>query len=497
MLELLTANEKDELSKYSYNVVDNSITTKLLTPYWNKVTKYVPDYVAPNVLSLSGLLLTIYSYYITYNYSHAYPRTVALICAILLFAYQTLDAIDGKHARRIQNNSPLGELFDHACDSIGTIFVTLTVSTTLGISSSSILFYITQSALMLFLMEHLKSFRSNKIIFIEYTGPGEILFGCIIILLWKFVTGWSLIPQVILHSRIFGIIIFGLYWFTYVHSLCYTAFSIRLFEVVSFSKLWNQFGSVFSFYWTNDPHYGTKTGILFCLFMRHINAILLWYGLLPSWELQDVIAHGLVLSVVISDLIVSKMAKRELHPIIVVTSMLSAFNHNLMIFILVSVYFIKIFYEISDGLGLPLLTPAVNVYASGVWDLLHVGHMKHFNQISKLGNRVLIGVHTDEDVKSYKRIPTLTMEERALTASYCKGVSKVIKSAPLILTKEFIKEHNIHKVAASVEYDSPDDEYYRVPREMGILHIIDRIPGISTSDIMKRVIDNNENNNDK
>ena len=239
--------------------------------------------------------------------------------------------------------------------------------------------------------------------------------------------------------------------------------------------------------WSKDPHYGTRVGVLLCLVMRQINGILLWYDLIPSWDLQDVIAHGLILSVVISDLIVAKMANRELHPIIVIGSMLSVFNHNLMIYILVIVYFLKMFHEICEGLGLPLLTPVINVYASGVWDLLHKGHMRHFDQISELGNRLLIGVHDDDDVKKYKRTPTLTMEERATTASYCKGVSGVIRSAPLVLTKEFINEHNIHKVVASVEYDSPDDEYYRVPREMGILYIINRIPGVSTTEIMERV----------
>lgn len=483
MITLLTEKQKRNLSKWSYSVDDPSITTKLLTPYWNKVAGYVPEYVSPNVLSLAGLLLTVYAYYITYLYSSFYPRCVALVCAILLFGYQTLDAIDGKHARKIKNDSPLGELFDHACDSVGTLFVILTVATTVGITSSAILFYITQGGLMLFLSEHLKAFRTKKVTFFKYTGPGEILLVCMTILIWKFVTGWSLIPEVILHSSLFSVVFFGLYWLIYVYSLVYTAVGI---DLNNFDEKKLSIGYVIGL-WKKDPHYGTKVGVLLCLAMRHINGILLWYGLIPSWDLQDVIAHGLVLSVVISDLIVAKMARRELHPVIVIASMLSVFNHNLMIYILVGVYFIKMFREICDGLGLPLLTPVVNVYASGVWDLLHLGHMKHFDQISNLGNRLLIGVHDDKDVESYKRTPTLTMEERATTASYCKGVSGVIRSAPLILTEEFIREHNIHKVVSSVEYDSPDDEYYRVPREMGILHIINRVPGVSTSGIMERV----------
>lgn len=37
-----------------------------------------------------------------------------------MFIYQSLDAIDGKQARRTGTSTPLGELFDHGCDSIST-----------------------------------------------------------------------------------------------------------------------------------------------------------------------------------------------------------------------------------------------------------------------------------------------------------------------------------------------------------------------------------------
>ena len=41
-----------------------------------------------------------------------------LFTALGLFIYQSLDAIDGKQARRTNSASPLGELFDHGCDSV-------------------------------------------------------------------------------------------------------------------------------------------------------------------------------------------------------------------------------------------------------------------------------------------------------------------------------------------------------------------------------------------
>jgi phosphatidylglycerophosphate synthase len=49
-----------------------------------------------------------------------YPLILYIIAAVGVFMYQTLDALDGKQARRIKAFSPLGQLFDHGCDSFST-----------------------------------------------------------------------------------------------------------------------------------------------------------------------------------------------------------------------------------------------------------------------------------------------------------------------------------------------------------------------------------------
>ena len=56
------------------------------------------------------------------------PWWTTFSCALGLFIYQTLDAIDGKQARRTKTSSPLGELFDHGCDSLSTVFVSIASS---------------------------------------------------------------------------------------------------------------------------------------------------------------------------------------------------------------------------------------------------------------------------------------------------------------------------------------------------------------------------------
>lgn len=41
-------------------------------------------------------------------------------------------------------------------------------------------------------------------------------------------------------------------------------------------------------------------------------------------------------------------------------------------------------------------------YAAGAFDLFHVGHVDFLEQVSKLGDFIVIGIHTDPVVNMYK-----------------------------------------------------------------------------------------------
>ena len=99
-VSLLTPDNLDALRRWRYDIVDDSITTKLFTPFWNRAVLYFPEHVPANVITLVGLLLCYFSAYITYNPGHVvltgfwagWPSFLAALC---IFAYQTLDALDG------------------------------------------------------------------------------------------------------------------------------------------------------------------------------------------------------------------------------------------------------------------------------------------------------------------------------------------------------------------------------------------------------------------
>src|SRR5437879_379725 len=137
-----TKEQLHNLSHWTYSIVDKSNTTQVLTPLWDYLVTLVPNTVAPNVLSLTGLLCILYSFHLSYHYITIYPNLIAFFIFILVFAYMNLDAIDGKHARRTNNASPLGELFDHSCVNIGVVFLTMTMTHIYNIESPLIQWYL-------------------------------------------------------------------------------------------------------------------------------------------------------------------------------------------------------------------------------------------------------------------------------------------------------------------------------------------------------------------
>jgi cytidyltransferase-like protein len=455
----LNNRDLDNLSKWKYSVEDNSITTEYSTPSWRYLTGFMPISVAPNIISLVGLLCTLYSYYLCYYYLDSYPVLVPILSALLIFMYFNLDAVDGMHARKTNNGSPMGELFDHACDNITVVFLVLGVTIILGIFNPFSQWLITQSALLVFMLNHLEAFTNGVVKFGRYTGPGEVLMVNILIVFMRIFTDYSWLHD--LYYVVFG-------ESDKVFTYCY--YLIFAYALIKISIL--------------RGHNETRNGLIIALLSHFVVSMMYLNVYIP--ETNVIISHGLIMTILASELIVSKMAKRELHPLVPVFIMISL-SHYLLCIGLCVLYYVAIFYEISSGLNIPLFNPRRNVFCNGVYDLLHVGHMNLFKTASSYGNRLVVGVHDDAAVESYKRKPIMTHEERCLAVAASKYVDIVIPNCPLYLTKEFINTYKIHVVVCSEEYNKPDDLYYKAARELGILQVLPRTESISTTELINRI----------
>jgi phosphatidylglycerophosphate synthase len=86
------------------------------------VQTFVPLWVAPNLITLLGLIFPLISLGLfawhSPDFSEEPPAWMFFFNAFALFAYQTLDNMDGKQARRTGASNALGMVFDHGCDAI-------------------------------------------------------------------------------------------------------------------------------------------------------------------------------------------------------------------------------------------------------------------------------------------------------------------------------------------------------------------------------------------
>ncbi len=128
------------------------------------------------------------------------------------------------------------------------------------------------------------------------------------------------------------------------------------------------------------------------------------------------------------------------------------------------------------------------VYVDMVADLFHYGHVRFLEQAREQGDLLVVGVHSDETVASYKRMPILSMEERIASIRTCQFVDEIVPDAPLIITREYLAQHNIDLVVHADDFDEAAlGKFYGVPIEMGIFRTVPYTLGISTTEILRRI----------
>lgn len=144
------------------------------------------------------------------------------------------------------------------------------------------------------------------------------------------------------------------------------------------------------------------------------------------------------------------------------------------------------------------ILPLKRVYVDVCADLMHAGHVEFFKKSRELGGYLIVGVLSDEDIASYKRKPVLTLDERVAEVSACRYVDEVIAAPPLFLSEEWIKENRIDVVAHGDDFNPETILYwYRAPISMGIFKTVPYTKGISTTDIINRIVERHAPNRDR
>jgi ethanolaminephosphotransferase len=189
----ISAENLGNLHKYKYSVVDISpLSIYVLQPYWNYSIRFVPRWVAPNLVTLMGFFGLLANYLVVAYHlplmEGPAPAWVFVLSAFAIEWYSLLDNLDGRQARRTGTSSPLGELFDHGCDCLAVAVGACTASCIYQLGTLySMLELVTMSAA--FWLASWEEYHTGTFFLGFFNGPTEGLKILLFSYLWTALVG--------------------------------------------------------------------------------------------------------------------------------------------------------------------------------------------------------------------------------------------------------------------------------------------------------------------
>nr|CRZ22099.1 BMA-CEPT-1 [Brugia malayi] len=209
----LRVAQMNRLREHKYSAVDISwLDEYCMKRFWEYVVRFYPMWIAPNVITMSGFFINLVTVLIlacfSYDAKVAASSWAYFQAALGVFLYQTLDATDGKQARRTGSSSPLGELLDHGCDAMSQVLVTLNVcyAMLLGQERYMVLF-VTVLSVVLFYCAHWSTYCTGRLKFAKFDVT-EAQMTILVVLLMTSIFGTGFWTEKLLHISLKHVAIF-------------------------------------------------------------------------------------------------------------------------------------------------------------------------------------------------------------------------------------------------------------------------------------------------
>ena len=129
------------------------------------------------------------------------------------------------------------------------------------------------------------------------------------------------------------------------------------------------------------------------------------------------------------------------------------------------------------------------VFTNGCFDLIHIGHLRTFNEAKKMGDILIVGLNSDRSVKALKgeTRPLISEQDRAELVLALKPVDYVI------IFEETDVSHLLETIRPDIYVKGGDYTLENLPEKETIIRLnievkfIPLIAGISTTELVNRV----------
>jgi len=124
------------------------------------------------------------------------------------------------------------------------------------------------------------------------------------------------------------------------------------------------------------------------------------------------------------------------------------------------------------------------VITFGTFDVFHVGHLRILERAASYGNRLVVGISTDEMNYAKKgRYPVFRQEERAEIVRALRWVDEVFWEESLELKRDYIQTHGAKVLVMGDDWKGKFDAYSDICEVV----YLERTPSISTTEVIEKI----------
>uniref|UniRef100_A0AC35U7B2 Ethanolamine-phosphate cytidylyltransferase n=1 Tax=Rhabditophanes sp. KR3021 TaxID=114890 RepID=A0AC35U7B2_9BILA len=130
------------------------------------------------------------------------------------------------------------------------------------------------------------------------------------------------------------------------------------------------------------------------------------------------------------------------------------------------------------------------VWSDGCYDMVHFGHANQLRQAKAMGKKLIVGVHTDEEIIKHKGPPVFNEQERYRMVRGIKWVDEIVEAAPYSTNIETLDKYNcdfcVH--GNDITLTSEGIDTYEKVKNSGRYRECERTAGVSTTDLVGRML---------